>query len=69
MFEAEHLLTHDDDVGRNSKSNTTDAESACAFNLSVTRVVGGGERTLSRLAQTCRNLLNQADEHYLRCYM
>ena len=34
MFEAEHLLTHDDDdVGRSSRSNTTDAESACAFNL------------------------------------
>jgi len=33
MFEAEHLLTHGGDVGRSSKSNTTDAESACAFNL------------------------------------
>jgi len=30
MFEAEHLLTQG---GRSSKSNTTDAESACAFIL------------------------------------
>jgi len=33
MFEAEHLFTHGGDVGRSSRSNTTDAESACAFNL------------------------------------
>ena len=32
MFEAKHLLTHGV-VGRSSKSDTTDAESACAFNL------------------------------------
>ena len=38
MFEAEHFLTHDDDdVGRSSKSNTTDAESARTLNLYVTQ--------------------------------